>query len=51
METDRAPLSLDHFPDEILVMIFQKLNSVDALYSLFGVNERFTRIVRDRILV
>jgi hypothetical protein len=32
-------------PDEILLVIFNKLNGIDALYSLVDVNERFDRLV------
>ncbi|CAF4894037.1 unnamed protein product [Rotaria socialis] len=31
--------------DEILLIIFNKLNTIDALYSLVDVNERFNRLV------
>jgi hypothetical protein len=31
--------------DEILLIIFNKLNPIDALYSLVDVNERFDRLV------
>ncbi|CAF0987158.1 unnamed protein product [Adineta steineri] len=34
-------------PDEILLIILKKLNNVDVLYSLFGINnERFENIIR-----
>lgn len=32
-------------PDEILLIIFNKLNTIDALYSLVDVNDRFNRLV------
>ena len=51
MQANRSWISLNDFPDELLLMIFQKLANIDVLYSLFGVNQRFTRIVRDRIFV
>ncbi|CAF1041555.1 unnamed protein product [Rotaria sp. Silwood1] len=38
------PTILD-LPDEILLIIFNKLNTIDALYSLVDVNERFGRLV------
>ncbi|CAF3418679.1 unnamed protein product, partial [Rotaria sp. Silwood1] len=38
------PTILD-LPDEILLIIFNKLNTIDALYSLVDVNERFDRLV------
>lgn len=51
MKAHRSSISLNDFPDELLLMIFQNLTNIDVLYSLFGVNERFTRIVRDEIFV
>ena len=36
-------------PNEILLIIFNKLNTVDALYSLVDVNERFDRLVFDSL--
>jgi hypothetical protein len=38
-------LNILDLPDEILLMIFNKLNGIDALYSLVDVNERFDRLV------
>jgi hypothetical protein len=38
-------LNILDLPDEILLIIFNKLNSIDALYSLVDVNERFDRLV------
>lgn len=43
--------SWNDLPDEILLMIFKALNHADVLYSFYGLNERLTRIVRDRIFV
>jgi hypothetical protein len=34
-------------PDEILMIICQKLNNFDVLYSLKGINQRIDRIVHD----
>ena len=48
---NRSVLCLNDFFDEILLMIFEKLANVDVLYSLYCVNKRFTRIVRDQIFV
>lgn len=42
-------VSLNDCPDEILLIIFQWLNSIDVLYSFHNLNSRFNRIVRDRI--
>ena len=38
-------LNILHLPDEILLIIFKKLNTNDALYSLVYVNKRFNRLV------
>ncbi|CAF4888637.1 unnamed protein product [Rotaria socialis] len=38
-------------PNEILVIIFNKLNMIDAFYSLVDVNERFNRLVFDRLYI
>lgn len=43
--------SWDDLPDEILLMIFKVLDHVGVLCSFNGLNERLTRIVRDRIFV
>jgi len=42
-------VGLNDLPDEILMNIFQKLNNVDVLYSLQGVNQRLNKIVHDLI--
>ncbi|CAF1208314.1 unnamed protein product [Rotaria sordida] len=36
-------------PNEILFIIFNKLKTVDALYSLMDINERFDRLVLDAL--
>ncbi len=33
--------------DELLLAIFRKLNNMDVLYSLIGVNEKLDRLARD----
>jgi hypothetical protein len=38
-------------PDEILLVIFNKLNGIDALYSLVDVNERFDRLVLNAVRI
>ncbi|CAF2774806.1 unnamed protein product [Rotaria sp. Silwood2] len=40
---------LNDLPDEILCIIFKKLNELDVLYSFIGVNKRFNKIVHDSI--
>jgi hypothetical protein len=42
-------IQLDDLPDEILIIIFKKLNKISTLYSLLGVNRQLDKIVRDPI--
>ncbi|CAF1196216.1 unnamed protein product [Adineta steineri] len=42
-------VELNDLPDEILLMIFKKLNNVSLLCSLISVNRRLNTIVRDPI--
>jgi hypothetical protein len=42
-------IELNDLSDEILMIIFQKLNNIDVLYSLQGVNQRLNKIIRDPI--
>jgi hypothetical protein len=42
-------VGLNDLPDEILMIIFQKLNNVEVVYSLQGVNQRLNKIVCDLI--
>ncbi|CAF0883101.1 unnamed protein product [Rotaria sordida] len=42
-------IGLNNLPDEILMIIFQKLNNIDILYSFHDVNERLNKIIHDRI--
>jgi hypothetical protein len=42
-------VQLNDLPDEILLIIFKKLNNVEALSSLFNVNKRLNKIVHDSI--
>ncbi|CAF3909154.1 unnamed protein product [Rotaria sp. Silwood1] len=42
-------IRLNDLPDEILMMIFKKLDNFDVLYSLIGVNKRLDTIVKDSI--
>ncbi len=36
-------------PDEVLLIILKKLNTIDLLHSLVDVNQRFDRLVRDSL--
>lgn len=47
----RSSISLNDFPDEILLTILRNLPNLDVLYSFYGVSQRFTRIVQDQIFV
>ncbi|CAF3233891.1 unnamed protein product [Rotaria sp. Silwood2] len=42
-------ISINDLPDEIILMIWNKLNNIDVLYSFVGVNQRLNRLVRDPI--
>ncbi|CAF3775208.1 unnamed protein product [Rotaria sordida] len=42
-------VGLNDLPDEILMIIFKKLNTIDVLYSLHGSNQRLHKIVYDPI--
>jgi hypothetical protein len=43
--SDVNNLNLLDLPNEVLLIIFNELNTVDALYSLLDVNERFDELV------
>lgn len=36
-------------PDEILIIIWNKLSNIDVLYSFLNVNRRFDKLVRDKM--
>ncbi|CAF3937090.1 unnamed protein product [Rotaria magnacalcarata] len=42
-------VELNDLPDEILLIIFKKLDDLEILYSFQGVNERFNKIIYDPI--
>ncbi|CAF3123260.1 unnamed protein product [Rotaria sp. Silwood2] len=42
-------IELNDLPDEILMIIFKKLNNLDVLYSLQGVNQRLNQIIHHPI--
>ncbi|CAF4580535.1 unnamed protein product [Rotaria sp. Silwood2] len=42
-------VGLNDLPDEILMIIFKKLNNFDVLYSLHGVNQRLNKLIQDSI--
>jgi hypothetical protein len=46
---EHSSLQLSDLPDEILLLIFKKVDNVALLYSLFGVNKRLNQILYDSI--
>lgn len=44
-------LNILNLPNEILAIIFNKLNMVDVFYSLVDVNDRFNRLIFDPLFV
>jgi hypothetical protein len=46
---NNSSVELTDLPDEILLMIFTKLNNILVLYSLHGVNDRLTKVIQDPI--
>jgi len=44
-------LNLLDLPDEILLIIFNKLNTVDVLYSLVDVNQRLDRLALNPLYI
>jgi hypothetical protein len=44
-------LNILDIPDELLFLIFRRLNTVDVLYSVVDVNRRFNRLVFDSLYV
>ena len=44
-----SPVQLADLPDEVLLIIFMKLNSAELLYSLVDVNKRLNRILHDSV--
>jgi hypothetical protein len=44
-------LNILDIPDEILFLIFKKVNTVDVFSSLVGVNQRFDRLAFDSLYI
>ncbi|CAF4303105.1 unnamed protein product, partial [Rotaria sordida] len=42
-------VELNDLPDEILIIIFKKLDNLEILYSIQDVNERLNKIIHDPI--
>ncbi|CAF4638289.1 unnamed protein product, partial [Rotaria sp. Silwood2] len=47
MNMSSLNVNIFDLPDEILIIIFNKLNNVDLLYSLIGINPKLDKIVCD----
>jgi hypothetical protein len=39
-------MNLEFLPNEILIESFEYLNAFDIFYSLVGLNDRFTQLIR-----
>ncbi|CAF1579846.1 unnamed protein product [Rotaria sp. Silwood1] len=46
---EHSSMQLIDLPDEILLMIFTKLNTIDAFNSLIGINKRLDTIIKDPV--
>ncbi|CAF2992592.1 unnamed protein product [Rotaria socialis] len=46
---NRSIVNIMNLPDEIILIIWNKLNKTDALYSFLNVNRRFDNLIRDKI--
>jgi hypothetical protein len=44
-----SSVELNDLPDEILLIIFKKLDNLELLYSIQGINERLNKIIYDPI--
>jgi hypothetical protein len=44
-----SSFQLTDLPDELLLIIFNKLNNIDVLHSLVGISMRFNQIIYDQI--
>ncbi len=47
MSMDNLSVSILDLSDEILLTIFKKLNNIDLLYSLMGINEKLDKVACD----
>jgi hypothetical protein len=46
---NRSIVNIMNLPDEIILIIWNKLNKIDAVYSFLNVNRRFDKLIRDKI--
>jgi hypothetical protein len=44
---DSLNVSILHLPGEILLIIFKKLNNIDLLYTLVGINQKLNKVACD----
>jgi hypothetical protein len=44
---NRSCVQLNDLPDELLMIIFKKINNVEVLCSLFGLNQRLDSFLQD----
>jgi hypothetical protein len=49
--SNNSQLNILDLPDEILLIIFNKLNMVDVLYLLVDIHERFNRLIFDPLYI
>jgi hypothetical protein len=49
MNMEHSSVQLIDLPDELLMIIFKKLDNMNLLYSLVGVNMRLNQIISDRV--
>jgi hypothetical protein len=47
MNMSSLSVNILDLPDEILLIIFKKLNNIDLLYSLVGVNQKLDKVACD----
>jgi hypothetical protein len=49
MNMESSCVQLNDLPDEIILILFKKLNNVLLLYSLLSVNKRLNKVLYDNI--
>lgn len=50
IKMESVSIELIDLPNELLLIIFKKLNNVDLLYSLMGIDNQFDQILYDSML-
>jgi hypothetical protein len=45
---DRSIVNMMNLPDELILLIWNKLDQIDVLYSFSNVNRRFNKLIRDQ---